>query len=740
MGGATTGQSINLELGVSATALASINSTSFRTLANVASGQISISNFYGKSNVPPYWFATQGGNTTSLYWRPWNMAANSTTTYVTGSNNAQNETIAYSLNTSTGAVNWGRNWASSYGEKKIQIDSAGNQYYLEKSVTPGSLIKLDSSGAVVWVRTITPNVGGSSSGCDLKIDSSDNIYVLITIENGSSYYPCVFKLNTSGTLIWTFKYINNSANVLNAQSMMFDTSNNPVLHTWAQPSPNFFPGIVKIDASTGSPISGFIYSIIGIASASTLVARPGAGYDSSGNYYTCGYAYVGGTVNYRAWVAKHNSSNVLQWIKYTSNNLYLINPTYMTVDGSGNALLWGAISTDGASDTPFVTRFDTSGNVLFQMLFTGLSSSNSRGVLQTSTNVMTLCTAGNTAGMQARLPLDSTASGYYQAGGSPLYVSNLALTWSAANTQSGGTAVIATNGTGGTVTTSSYTVNTLTFSTLTNEALTLGGASASTSFIYPGTFTWIVPSGVTSISAVTVSGGGGGTGGFEGGGGQGGAGGGLAYLNNYSVTAGQSYTVFVGRGGPASTTGEGSYIQSPSSSFICRASRGGIGPSDGGAFQNGTAGATGGGGGGGGAGGGGGGGAAGYSGNGGAGGTNNAASGGSGSGGGGGAGRAGTQSGDNSGGGFVGGGVGLGGQGSNGVGGTTGNGSVGNAGSAGAASKFGGGGYSGGASFIITCCCAYWIVGAGGAGGSGGVRIIWPGSSRTFPSTNTGAP
>jgi hypothetical protein len=40
-----------LELGFSATALASINSTSFRTLAGVASGQISVSNFYGKSNA-----------------------------------------------------------------------------------------------------------------------------------------------------------------------------------------------------------------------------------------------------------------------------------------------------------------------------------------------------------------------------------------------------------------------------------------------------------------------------------------------------------------------------------------------------------------------------------------------------------------------------------------------------------------------------------------------------------------
>lgn len=50
-GGTTVGQSINLELGLSATATASINSTAFRNLAGVPSGQISISNFYGKSNT-----------------------------------------------------------------------------------------------------------------------------------------------------------------------------------------------------------------------------------------------------------------------------------------------------------------------------------------------------------------------------------------------------------------------------------------------------------------------------------------------------------------------------------------------------------------------------------------------------------------------------------------------------------------------------------------------------------------
>ena len=47
-----------------------------------------------------------------------------------------------------------------------------------------------------------------------------------------------------------------------------------------------------------------------------------------------------------------------------------------------------------------------------------------------------------------------------------------------------------------------------------------------------GSYSWVAPSGVTSVSAVAIGGGGGG----GSGGGAGGGGGGLGYKNNYSVT------------------------------------------------------------------------------------------------------------------------------------------------------------------------------------------------------------
>lgn len=51
IGGTTANRSINLELGLSATTSSNMNSAALRGLAGVSSGAISLSNFYGKSNV-----------------------------------------------------------------------------------------------------------------------------------------------------------------------------------------------------------------------------------------------------------------------------------------------------------------------------------------------------------------------------------------------------------------------------------------------------------------------------------------------------------------------------------------------------------------------------------------------------------------------------------------------------------------------------------------------------------------
>jgi hypothetical protein len=261
------------------------------------------------------------------------------------------------------------------------------------------------------------------------------------------------------------------------------------------------------------------------------------------------------------------------------------------------------------------------------------------------------------------------------------------------------------------------------------------GTTDQVSYTTPGTYLWICPAGVTSVSVVCVGAGGGSAAADINTNMGGGGGGALAYANNVSVTPGNTYTVVVGAGGSTSAGGFSSF-----NSTTCKAN-GGNSSTDGtgaagGTVANGTGFA-------GGAGGngvtnftsvnegaGGGGGAGGYSGVGGAGGQNGQNSG-AGFGGSGGAGGGGGAHGGN-GRGKGGGGVGLLGEGSSGTGGALENG--GNGGSGGAnAGASGAGGAPGG--------------GTGGdgrgsqtgphAGASGAVRIIWPGNTRSFPSTST---
>ena len=272
-------------------------------------------------------------------------------------------------------------------------------------------------------------------------------------------------------------------------------------------------------------------------------------------------------------------------------------------------------------------------------------------------------------------------------------------------------------------------------------------------FAIPGTYTWVVPEGVTSVSAVCV---GGGSGGFVNSAGSqtGGAGGGLAWGNAFSVSAGSVLDIDVGEPGLASRVGldntdeefanlsGGESSVRLAGSYLVRAGGGTVASDSlsaaGGAVIVGSGGA-------GGAGvlnsnGVSGGGAGGYSGVGGAGvGANSAGN--AGAGGGGGSGGAFNDHGSN------GGGVGLFGEGSNGDGGGSstvlaGGGGGGSGGETArslvlgsaegqsvtlSGASFGGGGSAYDGVYDIANC-----------GGHGAVRIIW-GKGREFPSTDVGA-
>ena len=81
-------------------------------------------------------------------------------------------------------------------------------------------------------------------------------------------------------------------------------------------------------------------------------------------------------------------------------------------------------------------------------------------------------------------------------------------------------------------------------------------------YVSPGVFNWVAPQGVTSVSVVSVGGGGGG--GLGGGSAGGGGGGALTYANSVPVTPGTTYTVNVGAGGAAGSSGTSTWFNSSS--------------------------------------------------------------------------------------------------------------------------------------------------------------------------------
>lgn len=320
------------------------------------------------------------------------------------------------------------------------------------------------------------------------------------------------------------------------------------------------------------------------------------------------------------------------------------------------------------------------------------------------------------------------------------------ISYTAVSSPGGITSTITQSGSG-TITVTGLTPNTsYTFVVYaTNGIGNSGNSSASnsittpttgqTQFVTPGTYSWTVPAGVTSVSVVCIGGSGGMrvNSGFKYSGG--GGGGGLAYGNNLSVTPGEVISIQVGAGFNVNNTeAQPSWFRSTSYLFAGGGGTSTTGEGFGGLKY-----------------GGGGGGAGGYSGNGsnggssstagwpgGAGGTSSGtARSGGGNGGNGGQGGYGapvaasaapTGSGAGAGGNagsstdaLGGGGVGILGRGSDG----TANGGAGSGGTNGDYQI--GGSYGGGTPGSPS--------GGGGAGGA--IRIIWPGDLRQFPSTRT---
>jgi len=372
----------------------------------------------------------------------------------------------------------------------------------------------------------------------------------------------------------------------------------------------------------------------------------------------------------------------------------------------------GIYKTSGASSPLVVSGLTSGSSYTFKVIATNIygpsypSASSNSATTWTLPGAPTIGTASVSAGsLTASVPFTAPASN----GGTAI------TTYTATSSPGGITGTLSQAGSG-TVSVSGLTSGTTyTFTVTATNAVGTGPASAASNSVTPlvitgqqqyttsGTFSWVAPAGVTSVSVVTVGPGVADTAGA------------LSYKNNITVIPGNSYVVVV----PAANNSvRASFNGNGVVSAGSASDRTGDGGGNGGTTISAGAGA----------------GAGGYSGDGGYGKSGTSVAGTGGAGGGGSTYLSGIQAGGG------GGGVGLLGEGASGAAGAGTN-NTSNAG-------FGGGGGSGGGNGGDRSGSTGGNGGNYGATGGtgctpgaergGAVRIIWPGTTRSFPSTNTG--
>lgn len=163
--GAISFNNINVELGVSGTTQASLGQTSYRTLAGVASGAISMSNFYGKSNTFSFTISSNQTNAdlrTLAINAGWNQSSQLIATINSG-------VFVYSTSTGTPAL-------TVSGSFPNGVSLTNNGTIQGQGGNGGAAAIYNGPDAyVTYPPSLTPAVAGGGGGLALSVSSAITI-------------------------------------------------------------------------------------------------------------------------------------------------------------------------------------------------------------------------------------------------------------------------------------------------------------------------------------------------------------------------------------------------------------------------------------------------------------------------------------------------------------------------------------------------------------------------------------
>lgn len=353
-----------------------------------------------------YWIATSTLTSVDSYATSGIVTDSSKNVYVVGTRDSNNAMIVIKYN-SSGVVQWQKeyNAAGPTVGQSCAIDSAGNLlvalYYNPGCGIQGGLIKIDSSGTLVWQRATSSGFGNG-----VGVDSSDNVYLFL---QSSGLY--VIKYNSSGTIQWqNFLTYSTSSEVLNGT---VDSSGNSYLcGTLTDASGNLQLMFSRRDSSGAVNLQRRL-SVTGFTSYGREVAI-----SSGGNIYVVGYSNPSSV--FQLNLAKYNSSGTLQWQRSLSSGVAAYGFS-VALDSSENVYICGQAYI--TNNEIIIAKYNTSGTIQWQRYLSSTLPEGGKGISVDSNNNIYIFGQSSAASPTARgfivakLPSDGSKTGTYTVGG-----------------------------------------------------------------------------------------------------------------------------------------------------------------------------------------------------------------------------------------------------------------------------------------------------------------------------------
>jgi hypothetical protein len=249
----------------------------------------------------------------------------------------------------------------------IVVDSAGNIYCSlnsnansSGSDNNGYLMKLDSTGAVTWVKglgTLNTNVGAINT-YGIGVDSSSNVYAYGSFQP-SSVQAVVVQFNSSGGNTWRVGTANTGSptRYFSTNAGVADSSGNSVIVGSTNTGSVGEAGLIKYD-NTGAITWQRRFGDATNSSVFYAVAL-----DGSGNVYATGYYISGGRAT--MLVAKFNSSGTYQWHRTISNPSWDVIGRGIHASSSGDVYATGYVDNNGTRYDGPVVVFNTNGSTSY---------------------------------------------------------------------------------------------------------------------------------------------------------------------------------------------------------------------------------------------------------------------------------------------------------------------------------------------------------------------------------------